>query len=106
VKNMETAMRPRPQKIPRQIMPELAPKERAHTFREVTLGYTEERVCLEAQRCLQGKRPMCMQGCPVEIDIPLLIEKIRERDYLGAARVLRKKNSLPAISCRVCPQES
>jgi glutamate synthase (NADPH/NADH) small chain len=47
-----------------------------------------------------------MQGCPVEIDIPELIARVREKDFLGAARVLRKKNSLPAISCRVCPQES
>jgi glutamate synthase (NADPH/NADH) small chain len=86
-------------------MPELDPKERRHSFHEVTLGYTEELVCLEAQRCLQEKRPRCMQGCPVEINIPAFIAKIRERDYLGAARVLRDKNSLPAISCRVCPQE-
>ncbi len=93
-------------KIPRQAMPELDPTERSHSFHEVTLGYTEQLVCVEAQRCLQGKRPMCMQGCPVEIDIPAFIAKIRENDFLAAARVLRDKNSLPALSCRVCPQES
>jgi len=103
---MEMAQRQKRQAIPRQLMPELDPNERRNSFREVTLGYTEDHVCLEAQRCLQGKRPMCMQGCPVEIDIPALIARVRERDFLGAARVLRKKNSLPAISCRVCPQES
>ncbi len=103
---METAQRQVRNEIPRQPMPELDPKERRNSFHEVTLGYTEELVCLEAQRCLQGKRPSCMQGCPVEIDIPAFIAKIRERDFLGAARVLRDKNSLPAISCRVCPQES
>ena len=87
-------------------MPELDPEERRSSFHEVTLGYTEELVCLEAQRCLQGKRPACMEGCPVEINIPAFIAKIREGDYLGAAGVLRERNSLPAISCRVCPQES
>ncbi len=103
---METAQTQKRQEIPRQPMPELDPEERTNGFREVTLGYTEELVCTEAQRCLQGKRPLCMRGCPVDIDIPELIAKIRERDFLGAARVLRRKNSLPAVSCRVCPQES
>jgi glutamate synthase (NADPH/NADH) small chain len=103
---MQTAQRQERNQIPRQLMPELDPEERRNSFHEVTLGYTEELVCLEAQRCLQGKRPACMQGCPVEINIPAFIAKIREEDYLGAARVLRDKNSLPAISCRVCPQES
>ena len=103
---MQTAQRQERNEIPRQLMPELDPEERRSSFHEVTLGYTEELVCLEAQRCLQGKRPACMQGCPVEIKIPAFIAKIRERDYLGAAGVLRERNSLPAISCRVCPQES
>ena len=103
---METARKQKRQKIPRQLMPELNPDERRHSFHEVTLGYTEDHVCIEAQRCLQGKRPTCMQGCPVEIDIPAVIAKVREMDFLGAAKVLRSKNSLPAISCRVCPQES
>jgi glutamate synthase (NADPH/NADH) small chain len=106
MRNMTTAQVQRGNRIPRQIMPELDPQERRKSFQEVTLGYTEELVCVEAQRCLQGKKPLCMQGCPVEIDIPALIAKIRQRDYLGAARVLREKNSLPAISCRVCPQET
>jgi glutamate synthase (NADPH/NADH) small chain len=87
-------------------MPELDPEVRAGTFQEVTLGYNEELACLEAQRCLQGGKPLCMNGCPVEIDIPEFIARVRERKYLDAARVLRRKNSLPAVSCRVCPQES
>lgn len=93
-------------KIPRQPMPERDARQRARNFQEVTLGYTEDGVCLEAQRCLQGKKPLCMQGCPVEIDIPRFIARIRDEDFLGAARVLKSRNSLPAISCRVCPQES
>jgi len=93
-------------RIPRQAMPEQDPKVRTANFREVALGYDENLVCLEAGRCLQGKRPLCMQGCPVEIDIPRFIARVRERDFLGAVRVLKNRNSLPAISCRVCPQES
>ena len=85
---MQTAQRQERNKIPRQLMPELDPDERRSSFQEVTLGYTEELVCLEAQRCLQGKRPSCMQGCPVEIKIPAFIAKVREQDYLGAAGVL------------------
>jgi glutamate synthase (NADPH/NADH) small chain len=103
---MQTAQTQVRKQIPRQLMPELDPEERRNSFQEVTLGYTEELVCLEAQRCLQGKRPACMQGCPVEINIPAFIAKVREGDYLGAAGVLRDRNSLPAISCRVCPQET
>jgi glutamate synthase (NADPH/NADH) small chain len=93
-------------KITRQTMPEQDPKIRIRNFQEVTLGYDESLVCMEAQRCIQGKRPLCMQGCPVEIDIPRFITRIRERDFLGAVRVLKNRNSLPAISCRVCPQET
>jgi len=92
--------------IPRQKMPEQDPQERAHNFYEVALGYTEELALKEASRCLQCKKPLCMQGCPVEIDIPIFIGRIREKDFLGAARVIKQKNSLPAIAGRVCPQET
>ncbi len=92
--------------IPRQKMPEQDPQERAHNFYEVALGYTEELAMKEASRCLQCKKPLCMQGCPVEIDIPVFIKHIREGDILGAARVIKQKNSLPAIAGRVCPQET
>jgi glutamate synthase (NADPH/NADH) small chain len=92
--------------VPRQAMPEQMPLERAHNFREVALGYSEDLACQEAARCLQCKKPKCIQACPVEVDIPNLIAKIRDRDFLGAARTVKEKNSLPAIAGRVCPQES
>ena len=71
----------------------------------MALGYTEEMALLEAERCLQCKKPRCVSGCPVEIDIPAFIERIKERDYLGAIRKIKEKNSLPAVCGRVCPQE-
>jgi len=92
--------------IPRQSMPEQNPQERAHNFYEVALGYPEELAHKEASRCLQCKKPYCVEGCPVEIDIPRFLAAVREKDYLGAARVLKERNSLPAIAGRVCPQES
>jgi len=95
----------RPQ-IPRQKMPEQDPQERAHNFYEVTLGYTEELAHLEASRCLQCKKPYCMEGCPVEIDIPRFIAAVRDQDFLSAARIIKQKNSLPSIAGRVCPQET
>ena len=101
----ETKARKSPD-IPRQGMPEQDPQERAHNFYEVALGYTEELALLEASRCLQCKKPLCMQGCPVEIDIPIFIGRIREKDFLGAAGMIKQKNSLPSIAGRVCPQET
>jgi len=93
-------------KVPRQAMPEQAPHERRHTFSEVALGYTEELACQEAGRCLQCKKPTCIEGCPVDVDIPSFIARIRDKDFLGAARIVKEKNSLPAIAGRVCPQEN
>lgn len=101
-----TADAKRAKDIPRQPMPEQTPYERARNFFEVALGYPEERACLEAARCLQCKKPKCIHACPVEVDIPRFISKIRDKDFLGAARILKEKNSLPAIAGRVCPQES
>jgi glutamate synthase (NADPH/NADH) small chain len=91
-----------PKKTP---MREQDPKERIKNFNEVPLGYTEEEAKLEAQRCLQCKKPPCVKGCPVEIDIPGFISKIREGNFKEAIRILKDKNSLPAICGRVCPQE-
>ncbi len=91
-----------PKKTP---MRELDPKERIHTFDEVALGYTEDEAVEEAKRCLQCPRPFCVEGCPVGIDIPGFIRRIRERDFEGAVRILKKYNNLPAICGRVCPQE-
>lgn len=93
------------EKIPRQKMPEQDPKVRAKNFYEVPYGYPPEIAQLEASRCLQCKKPKCIEGCPVEIDIPGFIKLIYEGDFVGAARKLKERNSLPAICGRVCPQE-
>ncbi|MGQ9509993.1 MAG: NADPH-dependent glutamate synthase [Thermodesulfobacteriota bacterium] len=93
------------EKIPRQKMPEQDPKVRAKNFNEVPYGYPPEVAQLEASRCLQCKKPKCVEGCPVEIDIPAFIKLIYEGDFIGAARKLKERNSLPAICGRVCPQE-
>ena len=82
------------------------PKVRATNFDEVCLGYNEEEAVAEAKRCLQCKKPLCMQGCPVAIDIPAFIKKITERDFRGAAEVIARSSALPAVCGRVCPQES
>jgi glutamate synthase (NADPH/NADH) small chain len=93
------------QKIPKQKMPEQDPKVRAKNFKEVPFGYSPELAQLEASRCLQCKKPKCIEGCPVEIDIPAFIKLIADGDYVGAARKLKERNSLPAVCGRVCPQE-
>jgi glutamate synthase (NADPH/NADH) small chain len=92
-------------KVPRQKMPEQDSKVRAKNFNEVPFGYTPESALLESSRCLQCKKPKCIEGCPVEIDIPAFIKLINEGDYAGAARKLKERNSLPAVCGRVCPQE-
>ncbi len=92
-------------KIPRQRMPEQTPEQRKSNFFEVPLGYTPELAQKEALRCLQCKRPTCMDGCPVEIDIPGFIKLIEDEDFIGAAKKIKETNSLPAVCGRVCPQE-
>ena len=82
------------------------PKERAANFKEVCLGYNEEEAKEEALRCLHCKNPLCVQGCPVSIDIPGFIEKIKEGDVPGAYAVISESSALPAVCGRVCPQES
>ncbi|MCF8011154.1 MAG: NADPH-dependent glutamate synthase [Clostridiales bacterium] len=86
-------------------MPLLDPEERVKEFGEVALGYDEKKALTEAERCLNCKDPLCMQGCPVDVDIPEFIAKITEGDYDQAAQILKQKNNLPAICGRVCPQE-
>ncbi len=90
----------------RQEMPTQPAAERVKNFNEVALGYTSEQAVTEAKRCLQCKKPRCMKGCPVEIDIPGFIAKIAKEDFLGAIKHIKQKNSLPAICGRVCPQET
>ena len=87
-------------------MPEQAPDIRNKNFKEVTLGYTEEMAVNEAKRCLNCKNMPCVAGCPVNIHIPAFISKVAEGDFEGAYRVIAETNALPAISGRVCPQET
>ncbi len=93
-------------KIPRQKMPEQSPQERVKNFKEVPLGLTPDLAKKEAQRCLQCKKAVCVAGCPVEVNIPAFVRLISEGDFVGAAKELKKTNSLPAICGRVCPQET
>lgn len=81
------------------------PKVRATNFEEVCLGYNEEEAVKEASRCLNCKNPQCRKGCPVSIDIPAFISKVKERDFEGAAKEIAKYSALPAVCGRVCPQE-
>ncbi|MDP3038720.1 MAG: bifunctional dihydroorotate dehydrogenase B NAD binding subunit/NADPH-dependent glutamate synthase, partial [Deltaproteobacteria bacterium] len=101
----ETTEKKKRTQIPRQKMPEQNPKVRAKNFDEVPFGYTPELAKLEASRCLQCKKPTCIEGCPVSIDIPAFLDLILQGDFLGAARKLKEMNSLPAVCGRVCPQE-
>jgi len=91
--------------VPRVAMPEQEPQVRARNFLEVPTGYTVKMAQEEAARCLQCRKPACVAGCPVEVDIPGFINLITEGDLTGAIRNLWAKNALPAVCGRVCPQE-
>ena len=93
-------------KLPRQEMPVQDPVARGRNYDEVALGFEDETALLEALRCLQCKRPQCVEGCPVGVDIPRFIERVVAGDMPGAARSLKADNNLPAICGRVCPQET
>jgi glutamate synthase (NADPH/NADH) small chain len=93
-------------KIPRQEMPCQDPVARGKNFDEVALGYPAETAIQEAQRCLQCKKPKCVEGCPVGVDIPQFIDEIAKGNFMEAAKILKQKNTLPAICGRVCPQEN
>ncbi|MGD9048041.1 MAG: dihydropyrimidine dehydrogenase, partial [Anaerolineae bacterium] len=93
-------------KLPRQSMPAQDAAERAQNYDEVALGYPEETALLEAARCLECKRPKCVAGCPVGVDIPTFIQHLRDGDMPGAVHALKADNNLPAICGRVCPQET
>ncbi len=87
-------------------MPEQEPKHRVKNFAEVALGYTMEMALTEADRCLDCKNPLCVQGCPVGIDIPGFIREIQNKDLKKSFEILKKYNALPAVCGRVCPQEN
>ena len=87
-------------------MPVQEAKVRARNFDEVALGYTPEIAVAEANRCLNCKNKPCVTGCPVNIEIPSFISKIKEGDFEGAYAVISQSSSLPAVCGRVCPQES
>ena len=92
--------------IERVIMPELDPVYRATTrTEEVNIGLTEEMALTEAKRCLDCPKPTCVEGCPVNIDIPSFIKNIERGEFLAAAKVLKNTSALPAVCGRVCPQE-
>ena len=84
-------------------MPQQDAQLRNKNFEEVALGYDEETAVAEARRCIQCKNSNCMEGCPVDINIPGFIKKITERDYAGAIDIIKEKNNFPAICGRVCP---
>lgn len=92
-------------KMPRQPMPEQDPAKRVKNFYEVPYGYTPEQAMEEAKRCIQCKKPLCVGGCPVNIDIPWFLRLLAEGKFVEAARKIKETNGLPAVCGRVCPQE-
>jgi glutamate synthase (NADPH/NADH) small chain len=106
-KELRASMKPKERMaIERVVMPELDPVYRATTrTEEVNIGLTKEMAMQEAKRCLDCPKPSCVEGCPVNIDIPGFIKNIERGDILAAARVLKKTSALPAVCGRVCPQE-
>ncbi len=93
-------------KLGRQKMPEQEPMVRITNFNEVTLGFTEEQAVEEAKRCLQCKKPKCVEGCPVEVKIPEFVRFIADGGFDSAIKEIKIDNALPAICGRVCPQET
>ena len=91
-----------PKKTP---MPEQPPAERIKNYNEVPYGYTPEQAIAEAKRCLECGRPLCVDGCPVNINIPAFLKLVAEGDFRGAINIIKETNALPAVSGRVCPQE-
>lgn len=90
----------------RQKMPEQDPRFRRTNFNEVALGFTEEQAIEEAKRCLQCKKPKCVEGCPVEVRIPEFVKYVATGDFDSAIKEIKTVNALPAICGRVCPQET
>ncbi len=94
------------QSLHREPMPTQDPAVRSHNFGEVALGYTEEMAIREAHRCLSCKTMPCVEGCPVRVDIPAFIAKVREGDFSAAYEIISRTSGLPAVCGRVCPQET
>lgn len=90
----------------RNAMPEQPANVRNKNFEEVALGYTKELAVDEAQRCLNCPKPRCVSGCPVNVEIPAFIQAVAHEDFAEAIKILKRKNSLPAVCGRVCPQEN
>ncbi|MBT8352837.1 MAG: FAD-dependent oxidoreductase, partial [Deltaproteobacteria bacterium] len=101
----EKVKKAKKEKIPKQPMPEQDPAVRAKNFDEVPTGQSPETAMKEAERCLQCKKPLCVAGCPVEIDIPGFILLVKEGKFTEAITKIWEKNGLPAVCGRVCPQE-
>ena len=87
-------------------MPHQTPKVRARNFNEVALGYSHDMAIQEANRCIQCPKRPCIDGCPVNVDIPDFIKALRDHNMPEAVRILKNKNALPGICGRVCPQET
>ncbi|QWT17647.1 NADPH-dependent glutamate synthase [Collinsella sp. zg1085] len=103
---MPEVTRYRPSRDPRVLPNEEPAAERACDFRPVDNGFTKENALIEANRCLDCKRPFCMEGCPVGVHIPQFIAKIRNQDWGGALATIKGDNLLPSVCGRVCPQEN
>ena len=101
---VERQQRREVRKIPRQPMPARVPEERRKDFNEVNLGFTEALVQLEAQRCLNCRRPACVEGCPVGVRIPEFIQLTIDGDYISASQLIKQDNVLASVCSRVCPQ--
>jgi glutamate synthase (NADPH/NADH) small chain len=102
---MEKPAKKTSERFKRVSMQEQPAEERRRNFEEVPYGYTESEATAEARRCLQCKKPLCIDGCPVAVQIPQFIKLIAEGEFAAAARKIKETNSLPAICGRVCPQE-
>ena len=101
----KTQKKEKKEKVPRQAMPEQDPKKRIRNFKEVPYGYNAELALREASRCIQCKKPTCVEGCPVDVAIPDFLKLIAEGHFIEAAWKLKETNALPAVCGRVCPQE-
>ena len=91
-----------PKKTP---MLEQPPAERVKNYDEVPYGYTAEQAMAEAKRCIECGRPLCIDGCPVNINIPVFLKLVNEGDFRAAINLIKETNALPAVTGRVCPQE-